>query len=471
MIKKYWRRLIGWLASVSGVMDDLAQSEARFHAIADYSFGAEAWFDQCGRLIWVNRSIERLTGYTPEQCLNAVSIVSLLVYEKDRPYLQRQGYRRFRHSQGQNFEVRLQRADGELIWVALNWQAIFGKDGSHQGLRISVDEIQARKEIELRLLETVGELRRAQGQGAAYLRRSKEEGARLAALLNVLHIGVLFVDTDHRVIYCNNAFRRIWGFAPEENLTGVRESVLVGRSASLRVDNQGFLAHLASVNTRHQTSLPFDITLSDGRCITDMSSLVHGVEGGRYTGRVWTYEDVTERREAAEALQQLATRDALTGLYNLRRFKEELERMLPDAERRRVEVGLLAVDLDGFKPINDTFGHQAGDEVLVTLAQEVSSIIRRNEIFFRLGGDEFAVLVSDTAEEDMAGLARRVQERIEAMCFDFGGRPTRLTASLGIALYPGDATSGELLIAHADQAMYQAKNGGKNRWQVFRKVG
>ncbi len=465
-----WRRLIGWLASTSGVVEALEESEARFHAIADYTFGAEAWFDKRGRLIWVNRSIERLTGYSPQECLAAENIVKLLVYEKDRHYLMRHGYKAFRRGHGQNFEVRLQRKDGEVIWVALNWQAIYGKDGSHKGLRISVDEIQMRKGVELRQLETVAELRRAQGLSASYLRRSNDERARLAALLNVLHLGVLFVDSDRRVVYCNAAFRRMWGFADEENLTGVRESVLVERSAPLRLDNPAYLAHLAKVNLSHETSAPFDITLVDGRCITDISTLVQGSEIGRYSGRVWTYEDVTERRDAAEQLQQLATRDALTGLYNRRRFQEELERMLPDAERRGVKVGLLAVDLDGFKPINDKFGHQAGDEVLVALAQEVSGIIRRNEIFFRLGGDEFAVLVSDTAEDDMAGLARRVQEGIESHPFHFGDCPTRLTASLGIALYPDDASSSELLIAHADQAMYQAKHGGKNRWKVYRKA-
>ena len=471
MIGEWWRRLIAWLASRAGVLDALADSEARFHAIADYTFGAEAWFDPRGHLIWVNRSVERVTGYTAEECLGARNIVSLLVYDKDRRYLRRQGYKAFRRPQGQNFEVRLQRKDGAVVWVAINWQSICAKDGSHQGLRISVDEIQVRKEVELRLLETVAELRRAQGLSASYLRRSNDERARLAALLNVLHLGVLFIDSDHRVIYCNAAFRHIWGFAVDENLTGVREAVLLDRSANLRLDNPAFLEHLAKVNRTRDTSAPFDVTLVDGRCITAMSSLVEGAERGRYTGLVWTFEDVTERRDSAEQLQQLATRDALTGLYNRRRFQEELERMLPDAERRGGCVGLLAIDLDAFKPINDNYGHQAGDDVLVALAQELAAVIRRNEILFRLGGDEFAVLVSDTAEDDMAGLARRVQERIESLSFNFGNAPTRMTASLGIALYPDDASTSELLIAHADQAMYQAKNGGKNRWQVYRKAG
>ncbi len=192
-----------------------------------------------------------------------------------------------------------------------------------------------------------------------------------------------------------------------------------------------------------------------------------GAESGHAAGRLWTYEDVTVEKHTGEQLVQLATHDPLTDLYNRRRFSEELERMLADAARRRIEAGLLVLDLDGFKPINDEFGHQAGDVVLVTLAREVGAVIRRNEMFFRLGGDEFAVLASDTAEEDMIGLARRVGERIDAMRFEFQGRQARLSASLGIALYPRHAGSAEDLIACADQAMYQAKSRGGKHWQVY----
>ncbi|HUW37689.1 MAG TPA: diguanylate cyclase [Rhodocyclaceae bacterium] len=448
----------------------LQKSEAHFHAIADYTFGAEAWLDPKGRLIWVNRSVERVTGYTPQECLAAKNVVELLVYEKDRGYLLSQGRKALQGGQGQNFEIRLQRKDGAVIWVALNWQAIYDAAGGYQGVRVSVNEIQARKEAEMRLLETVAELRRAQGLSGAYLRRSNEERARLAALLDVLHIGVLFVDTDHRVIYCNDPYRSIWGFAHDENLAGMRESVLLERSAPLRLDNAAFLVHLAQVEASTETSAPFEITLVDGRVITEISTLVQGTEAGRHIGRVWTVEDVTERKETAERLTQLATRDPLTNLYNRRRFHEELERMLPDAARRGGQVGLLAIDLDGFKPVNDRFGHQAGDEVLVTLAQEVSATIRRNEMFFRLGGDEFAVLASDSTEEDMVGLARRVGSRIAETRFVFEGQATQLSASLGIALYPAHAGTAELLVAYADQAMYQAKSGGKNGWQVYRKA-
>ncbi len=451
-------------ASLDERVEALQKSEARFHAIADYTFGAEAWFDPEGRLIWVNPSIERLTGYTPQECLQAEHLINLLVHTKDRRRLLEQVPSALKGGEGQNFEIRLMRKGGGAIWVALNWQAIYGADGGYQGLRVSVDEIQARKEAELRLLDTVAQLRRAQGLSSTYLQRSNDEQARLVALLNVLHSGALFVDVWRRVIYCNKAYRRIWGFAEEENLTGVQLEVLIERSAGLRLDNASFLQHLAEVEASSETSAPFEIALADGRVISEMSNLVPA-------GRVWTYEDVTEAKAAAEQLIQLATRDPLTNLFNRRRFLEEIERMLPEAARHDGQIGLLSIDLDGFKPINDEFGHQAGDQVLITLAREVSAIIRRNEMFFRLGGDEFAVLASDTAEADMIGLARRVGERIEAMRFVFSGREVQVTASLGIAMCPTHALSAEQLIARADLAMYRAKSGGKNRWRVYQRAG
>ncbi len=445
----------------------LQESEAKFHIIADYTFTAEAWFNPQGRLIWVSPAIERVTGYTPEECLQAESLIELLVYERDRRFALETALRAMKGGPGRNFETRLMKKNGEQVWVALNWQAAHDVDGGFQGLRVSVAEIQERKEAELRLLDTVAELRRAQGLQESYLRRSNDERARLAALLNVMKIGVLFVDADDRVLYCNNAFRRICGFAEEENLTSMRTEVLLERSAGLRADNPAFLAHLKEVKAESETSVPFEIKLVDGRVITEISTLVQSAESGRYSGRLWTYEDVTEQKRNGEQLIQLATRDPLTDLFNRRRFHEELQRMLADAGRRKVEVGLLMVDLDGFKPINDTFGHQAGDLVLVTIAREVGAIIRRNEMMFRLGGDEFAVLASDTAEDDMIGLASRVGERIGAMHFEFAGHPATVTASLGIALYPQHAGSDHDLIACADHAMYQAKGGGRNRWRVY----
>jgi diguanylate cyclase (GGDEF)-like protein/PAS domain S-box-containing protein len=449
-------------------VEALKKSEARFHAIADYTYGVEAWFNPRGRLIWINRSVERITGYTPLECLLSANLIDMLVFEKDRKVAMEVALGALRGKSGENFEIRLRRKDGTIVWCVINWQPIYGADGEYLGLRVSGDEIQGRKEAELKLLDTVAELRRAQALKEYYLANSNEERARLEALLNVMKIGVLFVDGNRRIVYINNACRDMWGLPRDENLSGVRDSSLIERTARLRRDDAAYRRHVeAVVATLEDVSQTYEIPLEDGRILTDISALVPGDQPGRFIGRVWIYEDVTRQRRLEAQLVQLAERDPLTNLYNRRRFHDEIERVIADASRRKSQAGLLAIDLDGFKPINDAYGHQAGDAVLVRLAEEVGAIVRRNEIFFRIGGDEFAILAPDADEEEMIGLARRVGGKIAEMRFVFSGHEIRLTASLGIALYPKHAADSEQMIAHADSAMYQAKMSGKNRWAVF----
>lgn len=456
---------------MSQVLDErveaLKKSEARFHAIADFTYGVEAWFNPHGRLIWINRSVERVTGYTPLECLLSSNLVDMLVFDKDRKTTLEVALKALRGSTGDNFEVRMKRKDGSLVWTVVNWQPINGPAGEYLGLRVSADEIQARKQAELKLLDNVVELRRAQALKEYYLTHSNEERSRLEALLNVMKIGVLFVDGNQRVVYINHACREIWGLPRDENLAGLRYSSMIDRTAPLRQDDVGYRRHLEEVQAGEEVSGAYEIALHDDRIITDISALVPGEKPGRFIGRVWIYEDVTRQKQLESQLIQLAERDPLTGLYNRRRFHEEIDRILAEASRRNSHAGLLAIDLDGFKPINDEYGHQAGDTVLIRLAEEVGATVRRNEIFFRVGGDEFAILAPDADEEEMVGLARRVGGKIADMRFVFGGREVQLTASLGIALYPTHATSSEEIIARADSAMYQAKLSGKNRWAVF----
>jgi diguanylate cyclase (GGDEF)-like protein len=149
------------------------------------------------------------------------------------------------------------------------------------------------------------------------------------------------------------------------------------------------------------------------------------------------FEDVTEQLRVAEQLMCLAERDPLTNLYNRRRFHEELERMLADARRHGESVGLLAIDLDGFKPVNDLYGHQAGDEVLIGLANAVGAVVRRNEMFFRMGGDEFAILVPIATAQGLSELACVCVYRQPAL--RLLGESVAVTASIGIA--PGRATT------------------------------
>jgi len=279
--------------------------------------------------------------------------------------------------------------------------------------------------------------------------------------------GILFVSTDNRVVYTNPAFTRIWMIAPGTRLIGrTPQEALTGSAAQLaRPEDQG--KRVLRLPREDEIMGVLEIQMTDGRLVTQQ---VHAVEDvyGRPVGHLWLFQDVTRERQTADQLIYLAERDALTGLYNRHRFNEELSRMLADAQRHDSRVALLFFDLDDFKYINDTFGHRAGDAMLIRVAGEVAGQVRRNELFSRLGGDEFAILVPDISDEMLRGLAERITRAIAMVRFQYEGQNLRLTTSLGIAVFPDHADNVEDLIARADTAMYQAKESGKNAWRIYR---
>lgn len=175
------------------------------------------------------------------------------------------------------------------------------------------------------------------------------------------------------------------------------------------------------------------------------------------------------QRELAERLLYLAESDPLTGLANRARFSTELERALDHVQRGPEHQGaLLYFDIDEFKTINDTFGHRAGDDVLLRAANTISKIVRADEMLARLGGDEFVVLAPGADRSGAQALAERIVNAVRGIAFDFSGHQLGLTISLGIALFPEHGDSSESIVSHADAAMYQAKASGKNCWRIYR---
>ncbi len=452
-------------AALRAQTEESACERELLRTIAEGVHGVEALFDLAGRLIWISPSIERLTGRSPVECIGAPDALALLVDESDLKHCRSMAQKVAQGGGEEDFEMRLVRSDGTVRWIGCRWRRL-ERDGAPHGLRMSAEDVQARKETEYQLLETVAELRRTQALREHYLARSNDERMRLVALLNAIRLGILFMDRDHRVLYFNRAMLDIWGFAPDDNLIGMRDAALWLRVESLLEDPEEYAEAIRRTVDDHGAGTWHEIRFKDGRIVTDTSAVVESGRDGRGIGRVWIYEDVTEQRRIADRLVQMAERDPLTDLYNRRRFHEELDRLLADAQRRNFRVGLITFDLDGFKPINDAFGHQAGDEVLVCMTRHVGSLIRRNEVFFRLGGDEFAVLVPDAETAGLEELARRIVEGVAELRFEFQRQEARLTASLGIALFPDHAADAERLVAEADAAMYRSKSTGRNRWSI-----
>ena len=330
----------------------------------------------------------------------------------------------------------------------------------------AIFDISEQKRAELALADSLEKLRASEQRQRELATIAQREQGRMTALLSGMSIGILFEDRDGRVEYVNPAFRHMWGIGEDVELVGQPTQAVLTHSTHRFARPDHASKHILHVLDTHEISERFEVDLYDGRILTQLSYPVSDSDG-RAIGRLWIYEDITHERQTAQQLIYLAEHDALTGLYNRHRFQDHLERTISASARSGGRFALLYFDLDEFKSINDSFGHRAGDTVLVRTAGEVASLVRGGEMFARLGGDEFAILVGVQRGDEPAQLAERVVHAISSIPFRFRGSNFRLTASVGIAHFPEHGDNAEDLVAHADTAMYQAKDSGKNSWAVY----
>ena len=286
----------------------------------------------------------------------------------------------------------------------------------------------------------------------------------LRAAFDATGEGILAVDGRGRVIAHNQRFVEIWG-VPKELLEAESD---VGERIAYLADQcsapDDFVARTDQLAAQSTDGDHVDLfELRDGRWI-ERSSRPQWV-GGEVSGRVWSYRDVTQTRRveaqlraSEERLRELASRDALTGLFNRRfmqqRFCDEIDR----ARRSARPFSVAMLDLDHFKGINDRHGHQTGDEVLRAFADDISKRVRKTDCVGRWGGEEFVLLLPETPRSAALGVVEEVREHI--------GRERdalpRFTVSAGVAEFPADGAELLPLIAAADARLYEAKHAGRN---------
>ena len=215
-------------------------------------------------------------------------------------------------------------------------------------------------------------------------------------------------------------------------------------------------AYLAGAVDYIQKPIRKTALLSKVNVFLDLWSLRFGLE-----------QEVEQRRAAEHRVEHLATHDPLTNLPNRRGLYEELGELIYRSKRYRYSSAVIYVDLDGFKHVNDHFGHEAGDRLLNQVATHFKKIVRQTDSVARIGGDEFIVLITDIDRETT--LITKIEKLLAeaARPLDFKGHKVAVSASIGIALYPEHGEDTETLLHHADQAMYQAKNHGKNTFRFF----
>lgn len=177
--------------------------------------------------------------------------------------------------------------------------------------------------------------------------------------------------------------------------------------------------------------------------------------------------DITERKHMEDQLKQLAYHDELTDLPNRTSLKKHLKKAMARSKRHEHDLSVMFIDLDGFKNVNDTLGHDAGDELLKEVSARLDDIVREEDLVARHGGDEFIVVFEDTGEIEVESIARRIVDGLSAP-YEIGGETASISPSIGISIYPRDGEDSDILIHNADKAMYAVKCNGKSGYEFYR---
>jgi diguanylate cyclase (GGDEF)-like protein/PAS domain S-box-containing protein len=288
----------------------------------------------------------------------------------------------------------------------------------------------------------------------------------LSSHINNTPLAVMEWDRDFRLVRWSPQAENIFGWRAEEvlgmPLTGSQLTHEADRDRVVELINQlmaGQQPRATGLNRNYR---------KDGEtiwCEWYHSCLLD--EQGRIVSILSFVQDVSSRIQAEERLQYLATRDALTGLPNRVLLQERLTQAIAQARRSGRRVGVVFIDLDRFKNVNDTLGHRIGDELLKRVTAALSHALRETDLLARLGGDEFMVIVEDFDDPEVLGrIAQKLQEAI-SQPFEVEEHDIYVTSSIGISVYPDDGDAPEELLKHADVAMYRSKELGRNTYQFF----
>jgi diguanylate cyclase (GGDEF)-like protein len=279
------------------------------------------------------------------------------------------------------------------------------------------------------------------------------------AILDSAGAAILVVDSQMRLEVCNQQAQEL--FFSELNAVEGEPLCDILQCASTAAEREVFKRILETGSVSEQGDL-----VHEGRHYHFVATPLQDAEG-RVTRAVFVYSDFTERRLAQEQVRQLAYFDSLTGLPNRTLIHDRIKDAIALARRQGHAVAVLFIDLDRFKPINDTLGHEAGDKVLRMVGARLTESVRATDTVARLGGDEFLVtLTSLTSNYHIAPLTRKILDAL-AEPYDVDGREVFTGASIGVGLYPDDGESPTDLIRKADMAMYAAKGEGRNTYRFY----
>ncbi len=416
----------------------LRASEEKSRAFFDHSMVGMAVTSLEKGWVNVNDALCASLGYSREELIRLTW--AELTYPEDLA-LDNAQFNRVLKGEIDNYALdkRFVHKDGHLVYTRLAVSCVRKNDGTVDYVVALVDDITERKLAEAELL------------------RFKN------VLDNTLDMIFMFEPESLRFVYVNQGAILSIGYSREE---------LLGMTAyqiEPLLPEHKFRQLIAPLLEGEQPSLRFE-TLHRRKNGSNFSvsvflQLVTQIDGSSLF--VATMHDITEKKESEQVIWQQANFDTLTDLPNRRMFHDRLEQEIKKSHRSGLPMALMLLDLDRFKEVNDSLGHAQGDVLLIEAARRISECVRESDTVARLGGDEFTVILTEL--EDVNSVERIAQNIIERLSapFQLLQETVFVSASVGITLYPDDAMSIEALMKNADQAMYLAKNSGRNRFRYF----
>jgi diguanylate cyclase (GGDEF)-like protein/PAS domain S-box-containing protein len=447
-VAELWSHPLGSTAGASGAVvtfidittrrkaeEDLIASERELRNILRSMQDTYFRSDNLCQMRKVSDSAYTLLGYTAKE-LEGFEISRLHVDPRGRERLVEE----LRKNGGkvQNYESQYRRKDGSVIWVSTNVQFIRDEQGKVVGMEGTARDVTERKLADAKMYK-------------------------LSSALEQTADGVMITDRNGVIEYANPAY---------EIMTGYRRDELLGRKSSiLKSNRQGadFFEELWRTITQGNV---FSEVFINRKKLGDLYYEAKTIsplkdEQGNITHFVATGKDITDQMETQQQLQHMAHHDALTTLPNRVLFIDRIRQALAAARWLGRHVAILFMDLDRFKNINDTLGHDVGDKLLRQIADRLKASLRDGDTVARFGGDEFVVLLTDVA--DTAAVAQIAHKILDILLptFVIDEQEFHITASIGISLFPHDGADSQTLLKNADIAMYRAKESGKNNYKFY----
>ena len=422
------------VATMAWRQRDLARrlrvSEQHLRRILDTTQEGFVMTDLEQRLVQVNPAFASLLRACPEQLLGRC--LDDFVDAANRAILEEQGQRSSRGEQSV-YEVELTRLDGSRVPCQFSATPTQDETGSHSGGFALVSDLSGHRQHE------------------AYVRQ-------VVAMFESTAEGVVLTDLEGRIVSVNPAFTDVTGYSEAESLGRNPNFLQSGRH-----DREFYRAMWAEITASGHWQGELWNRRKNGEIYPEWLTISAVRDAaGALLSYVGVFSDISHIKRSEAELERLAHYDPLTGLPNRVLLHAHLAHTLDRAARHQERIAVMVLDLDGFKTVNDSLGHPAGDLLLQRIAGRLRALLRREDTIARLGGDEFAVIVEAVGGTNNPGLIAEKIIQAVAEPIDLDGHSALVTVSVGIALYPDDGSDTTALLQAADMAMYASKQAGRN---------